>query len=70
MLWVAHFTKGEIQVEDLYDVRKREYLVLIPLAAAALFFGIIPQPVIGIIEPFAREFSTFLLKVAPVHSMP
>jgi len=61
MFFGPFFVKGEMQADDLVDVKASEYLVLIPLGAAALFFGIIPQPVISIIEPFARDFTTLIL---------
>lgn len=61
MFFGPFFVKGKIQADDLVDVRTKEYLVLIPLALAALVFGIIPQPLISIIEPFAKEFTTFIL---------
>jgi NADH-quinone oxidoreductase subunit M len=35
--------------------------MLIPLAAAALFFGIYPQPMIAIIDPFAKHFAEFVI---------
>jgi len=46
----------------LTDLDRREFLVLIPLAAAALFFGIIPQPLIDIINPFARQLTDVFLQ--------
>lgn len=52
--------KGGANSEDLTDLRNREYLVLVPLAVAAFIFGIFPQPVIAIIEPFARELSAVI----------
>ena len=45
----------------MYDVNPREYSMLIPLAAATLFFGIYPQPMIAIIDPFAKHFAEFVL---------
>lgn len=61
MFFGPFFVKGEIQADSLTDITLREYLVLVPLAVAALVFGIIPQPVVSIIEPFAREFTTLVL---------
>jgi NADH-quinone oxidoreductase subunit M len=40
----------------LYDITRREYLVLVPLAIAALVFGIYPQPVLDWINPFTQNF--------------
>lgn len=62
MFFGPFFVKGEIIAEDLVDIRTREYIVLLPLAVAALVFGVVPQPLIGIIEPFAKEFTTFVLR--------
>ena len=53
--------KGNISSDQVYDVNVREYSMLIPLAAAALFFGIYPQPMIAIIDPFAKHFAEFVL---------
>jgi NADH-quinone oxidoreductase subunit M len=38
------------------DVNKREIMLLLPLAIAALVFGIFPQLLLNIINPFADEF--------------
>jgi NADH-quinone oxidoreductase subunit M len=53
--------KGGISETSIFDLNKREYLMLIPLAAAAIFFGIIPQPLLDIIDPFAKHFSEFVI---------
>ncbi|HTF19458.1 MAG TPA: NADH-quinone oxidoreductase subunit M [Chryseolinea sp.] len=71
MFFGPFFVKGDVQADDLVDIQSREYLVLAPLAVAALVFGIVPQPVISIIEPFAKEFTTFLLNAgSSIHSNP
>jgi NADH-quinone oxidoreductase subunit M len=49
--------KGEIRSEQIFDLTAREKTVLIPLAVAALYFGIYPQPMLDIINPFAQSFS-------------
>lgn len=41
---------------DLPDLNRREYLMLLPLALAALLFGILPQLLLNFINPFATEF--------------
>jgi len=41
---------------DLADLDRREYTMLIPLALAALVFGILPQLLLNYINPFAGEF--------------
>lgn len=41
---------------ELTDLNTREYLVLVPLALAALLFGILPQLLLNYINPFANDF--------------
>jgi len=41
---------------DLPDLNRREYLMLLPLALAALLFGILPQLLLNFINPFATDF--------------
>ena len=53
--------KGHITEDQIFDLTKREYSMLVPLAAAALCFGIFPQPMISIIDPFAKRFKEFVL---------
>jgi NADH-quinone oxidoreductase subunit M len=53
--------KGNIQNDQITDLTKREYLMLAPLAAATFCFGVYPQPIISIIDPFAKTFSEFVL---------
>jgi NADH-quinone oxidoreductase subunit M len=53
--------KGQVQIEQLSDTDSREHLMLVPLAVATLFFGIFPQPIIGIIDPFAQQLSELVL---------
>ena len=53
--------KGNTAPEQIFDLTKREYLMLVPLAIATLLFGVYPQPVIGIIDPFAKHFAEFVL---------
>jgi NADH-quinone oxidoreductase subunit M len=61
MFFGPYDLKGNIAHSSIYDLNNREYLMLIPLAIAALFFGIFPQPLINFIDPFARNFSEFVL---------
>ena len=42
---------------ELRDLDTREYLMLLPLAIIALAFGIFPQPLLDIINPFAQELA-------------
>lgn len=53
--------KGDITSDQMFDLNKREFIMLIPLAAATLFFGIYPQPMIAIIDPFAKHFAEFVI---------
>jgi NADH-quinone oxidoreductase subunit M len=53
--------KGKIDVSVLSDLSTREYFLLVPLAAATLWFGIIPQSLINFIDPFARHLSELVL---------
>lgn len=41
---------------DLTDLTSREYSMLLPLALAALVFGILPQLLLNYVNPFAAEF--------------
>jgi NADH-quinone oxidoreductase subunit M len=47
--------KGNIAAGQITDLNTREYLMLVPLALAALVFGIFPQPLIDFIDPFAKQ---------------
>jgi NADH-quinone oxidoreductase subunit M len=53
--------KGHISEDQIFDLTKREYCMLIPLAAATLCFGIFPQPILSIIDPFAKHMTEFVL---------
>jgi len=61
MFFGPYNLKGDVSSDAIYDLNKREYLVLVPLAIAALVFGIFPQLLINFIDPFARSFSEFVL---------
>jgi NADH-quinone oxidoreductase subunit M len=47
---------------DLTDLSKREYLMLIPLAVAAVLFGIFPQTLLNFINPFAQQLVQSILE--------
>ncbi|HOX84069.1 MAG TPA: NADH-quinone oxidoreductase subunit M, partial [Chryseolinea sp.] len=53
--------KGGILESSIVDLNKREYLMLVPLAIATIFFGVIPQPLMDLIDPFAKQFSEFMI---------
>jgi len=54
----------KIPVTELNDLDRREYIMLLPLALAALFFGILPQTLLNYINPFAQELVEALFKSA------
>jgi NADH-quinone oxidoreductase subunit M len=54
--------KGEAKIEQLTPMTTQEYVVMIPLCAAAFVFGIFPQLVVGWINPFTQEFAKFILE--------
>jgi NADH-quinone oxidoreductase subunit M len=56
--------KGGVQASSIYDLNSREYIMLVPLAIAAVFFGIFPQYLLDIINPFAKEFTETILNVS------
>lgn len=53
--------KGGVSEKQIVDLDKREYTMLVPLAIAALVFGIFPQPLLDLIDPFAQYFSEYVL---------
>ena len=53
--------KGQISEDQIFDLTNREYFMLTPLAAATLCFGIFPQPILSIIDPFAKHITEFVL---------
>lgn len=53
--------KGNISNDSIFDLTKREYVMLVPLAIAALAFGIFPQPLLDFIDPFARFLSSIVI---------
>jgi len=52
---------------DLHDLDNREYAMLIPLAFVAVVFGIFPQPLLDIINPFANELAGIVSRFVNVH---
>jgi NADH-quinone oxidoreductase subunit M len=45
---------------NLVDISRQEYLILLPLASALLFFGIFPQPLLDVINPFAQQLADLI----------
>lgn len=64
MFFGPFYLKGGVQTSSIYDLDQREYIMLLPLAAAAVAFGIFPQYVLDIINPFAKEFTETILSVS------
>jgi NADH-quinone oxidoreductase subunit M len=62
MFFGPYHLKVELTNNVLSDLDRREYLMLVPLAAATLYLGILPQSLVSIIEPFARNLSSFVLQ--------
>lgn len=48
--------KGIARKMELTDLDNRELTMLIPLCVAAFIFGVYPQPLLDIINPFASDF--------------
>ncbi|HTJ49485.1 MAG TPA: NADH-quinone oxidoreductase subunit M [Cyclobacteriaceae bacterium] len=46
--------KGNTSASQLPDLIRSEYVVLLPLVLATLFFGIYPQPLLDFINPYAQ----------------
>lgn len=53
--------KGEGKEEQLTPLTRGELMVMAPLCAAALLFGIFPQLVLNWINPFTQNFVNFVL---------
>ncbi len=56
MFFGPFHVKGDAAKSTLTDLTAREYIMLAPLAVAALAFGIYPQPLLDWINPFAASF--------------
>lgn len=54
----------KVPAAEMNDLDQREYIMLVPLALAALLFGILPQTLLNYINPFAQEFVETLFKSA------
>lgn len=52
---------------DLHDLDNREFAMLIPLAFVAIVFGIFPQPLLDIINPFANDLAGIVSRFVNVH---
>lgn len=61
MFFGPYAIKGIAQQTDLPDLNNRERLVLFPLAVLTFIFGVYPQPLLDIINPFASDFVSHVL---------
>jgi len=52
---------------DLRDLDYREYIMLIPLAFMALLFGVFPQLLLNIINPFSHELANTINHLIKIH---
>jgi NADH-quinone oxidoreductase subunit M len=55
-----------VPAHQLTDLDQREQVMLLPLAAATLLFGIFPQWLMNYINPFVTEFVTSLFRAADI----
>jgi NADH-quinone oxidoreductase subunit M len=62
--------KGAARKIELPDLDSRELLILIPLCLLTFFFGVYPQPLIDIINPFASDFVNTVLGNGKILSSP
>ncbi|RAV99816.1 complex I subunit 4 family protein [Pseudochryseolinea flava] len=53
--------KANIESDAIVDLTSREYVMLVPLAIAALCFGIFPQPMLDMIDPFAKYLTALVI---------
>jgi NADH-quinone oxidoreductase subunit M len=61
MFFGPYNVKANISEAQIFDLTLREYTMLVPLAAATLCFGIFPQPLVSLVDPFAKHFAEFVL---------
>ena len=61
MFFGTFHLKGEGRPEQLIPLNHHELIVMIPLCAAAFIFGIFPQMIMDLINPFTEEFVNLLL---------
>jgi NADH-quinone oxidoreductase subunit M len=61
MFFGPFHVKGDIPESAIVDLDKREMGMMIPLAVAALLFGIFPQPLLDFIDPFSAYLTDLVL---------
>lgn len=65
MFFGPFHSKGEIRTEQLTDLDKREFSMMLSLAVLILIFGIFPQILLDYINPFAKQFTESLFNSIP-----
>lgn len=66
MFFGKFHVKGIIQEKQLVDLTLQEKVILLPLALATLFFGLFPQVLLTVVNPFAESFSVAVLQTGKV----
>jgi NADH-quinone oxidoreductase subunit M len=61
MFFGPFHVKGNISPTQIFDLTKREYILLVPLAVLALVLGIFPQPLFDLIDPFASYLTNLVI---------
>lgn len=61
MFFGTFHLKGDAKSELLTPLTSREYIVMVPLCAAAFLFGVFPQPIMDWINPFTQQFVDAML---------
>ncbi|HEY9489733.1 MAG TPA: NADH-quinone oxidoreductase subunit M, partial [Chryseosolibacter sp.] len=56
--------KGQAKIEQLTPLTSREFIVMVPLCAAAFLFGIFPQIIMDLINPFTEQFVNGVLNAS------
>lgn len=60
--------KGIAKKMELSDLDNRELLMLVPLCALTLIFGVYPQPLLDLINPFAADFVNHIIATGKILS--
>ena len=61
MFFGAFHVKGGATPDQLTPLTSIDYMTMVPLCAAALFFGILPQPIMDWLNPFTQQFVEVVL---------
>ncbi len=68
MFFGAFYLKGSASTITITDTNTRENLMLSVLACLLVFFGIFPQVLLNITEPFASDFASRIIEVGRAFS--